>query len=114
MKTKLLLSAALIAGLIGVSSSAQAAVHVSFSFPFPRVVVAAPAPVIVAPVVVAAPVVETAPACPGPGYVWVSGYWSGYGATRAWVAGNWHPSPARVIVDAHPYYGHYGHDGWHR
>lgn len=104
MKTKLLLTAALIGA---VSLSAHAGVRVGFSFglPVPRVVVTAPAPVVVAPVV------ETVPACPGAGYVWVPGYWSGYGPARVWVAGCWR---APIHVD----YGHrdngrgyHGHDG---
>ncbi len=36
-------------------------------------------------VVVGAPVAYV-PACPGPGYVWVAGYYDGYGA---WVPGFW-------------------------
>ncbi|HEY1788403.1 MAG TPA: hypothetical protein VGJ73_09625 [Verrucomicrobiae bacterium] len=106
MKTKLLLTAALI-GAVSLSAHAGVFVGVSVGLPFPRVVVRAPAPVIVAPVV------ETVPACPGAGYVWVSGYWSGYGPARAWVAGFWRP-PVHVVY-AHPYGRHYDHYyGWHR
>jgi hypothetical protein len=104
MKTKLLLTAALI-GAVSLSAHAGVYVGVSVGLPMPRVVVAAPVPVVVAPVV------ETVPACPAPGYVWAPGYWSGYGATRAWVAGCWR---APVHFD----YGHrdngrgyHGHDG---
>jgi len=46
----------------------------------------APAPV--------AQVAVTRPACPGPGYAWVDGY---YAANRVWVNGYWAP-PARVVV----------------
>jgi hypothetical protein len=106
MKTKVLLVAALIAAA---SMSAHAGVRFGFSIglPVPVVTVAAPAPVVVvAPV---APVVETIPACPTPGYVWVPGYWSGYGTARVWMGGGWRPGP-HTVVYAHPYHGH----PWHR
>lgn len=108
------------AALIGAASvSANAAVYVraSFGLRAPRVVVAAPAirvvvpapmPVVAVPVVTA-PVVETVPACPGPGYVWTAGYWSGYGVARVWVAGCWKP-PVQVVYahrfGGHPYHGY--------
>jgi hypothetical protein len=40
-----------------------------------------------------APIVETAPAVPGPGYVWVGGYWRWNGVRYVWVPGGWvrHP-----------------------
>jgi hypothetical protein len=41
-----------------------------------------------------APVTVARPACPGPGYSWVDGY---YAPTGAWVAGYWTP-PATVRV----------------
>ncbi|HEX3627975.1 MAG TPA: hypothetical protein VH280_21400 [Verrucomicrobiae bacterium] len=106
MKTKLLLTAALIGA---VSLSAHAAVYGGFSFgrPAARVVVTAPAPVVVAPVV------ETVPACPGPGYTWVAGYWSGYGTARVWVGGCW-KAPVHVVytrpVDRHGDHGDRGYD----
>src|SRR5690348_240537 len=45
-----------------------------------------------------APVAVVRPACPGPGYVWVDGY---YGQNRVWVPGFWR-APA-VIVAPHSY-----------
>src|ERR1700677_1099555 len=114
MKTKLLLTAALIGA---VSLSAHAGVRFGFSvglpfppIPVPVVTVAPPAPVVVvAPVAYAVaptPVVVATPPRPGGGYGWVPGYWSG----RVWVAGCWH---APVHVYAHSYY--YGHPyGGHR
>jgi hypothetical protein len=33
------------------------------------------------------------PACPGPGYVWVGGYW----ASGAWVPGYWHFGGVRPV-----------------
>lgn len=47
-----------------------------------------------------APVAVVRPACPGPGYTWVDGY---YGANGAWIAGYWAP-PAVVVAP------HYDHD----
>lgn len=44
-----------------------------------------------------APVVAVLPACPGPGYVWVDGY---YAPTGVWVSGYWAP-PAVVTVAPH-------------
>jgi hypothetical protein len=114
MKTKLLLTAALI-GAVSLSAHAGTYFGISFGFPVPRVVVAAPAPVVVAPVV------ETVPACPGDGYTWVPGYWSGYGTARVWVAGCWTPPVHAVYTYRDDDYGHgyhgkdgrgyHGHDG---
>jgi hypothetical protein len=99
MKTKLLLTAALIGAA---TLSAQAGVHFGFSFGLPVPFVA---PVVVAPPVVAvSPVVLAAPACPGPGYIWAPGYWSVTGYGRAWVPGCWRGGYG---------YGYgYGHAGW--
>ena len=46
---------------------------------------------------VPAPVVMARPACPGPGYTWVDGY---YAPNRVWIAGYWAP-PAVVTVAPH-------------
>ena len=43
---------------------------------------------------VPAPVAVVRPACPGPGYTWVDGY---YAPNGVWVAGYWAP-PAVVTV----------------
>ncbi len=48
-----------------------------------------------------APVAVVRPACPGPGYVWVDGY---YAPNGVWVAGFWRPPvevAPRVIVEPH-------------
>lgn len=116
MKTKLLVVAAALLG--AASLSAHAGVFFSFSFhaPFPpvpvvRVTAAAPAPVVcAAPVVYTPPIVVATPPCPTPGYVWVPGYWSGYGPGRVWVTGCWR-APVHY-VSARPYYGH--PYGWRR
>lgn len=103
MKTKLLL----VAALIGAAAvSAQAGIRFGFSFGLPApVVVAVPSQVVVAPpVVVRTPIVSapavvvTTPACPGPDYVWMSGYWSVKGHDRVWVAGSWQYRPKHVVV----------------
>ena len=60
MKTKIL------AGLLLAGSAAFAAPRVSFG-----IGIGLPAPVVVAP----APVVVAEPPCPGPGYVFLNGYW---------------------------------------
>ena len=113
MKTKVLLAAALIgvASMSAMSAHAGVRFGLSIGLPVPVVVVATPAPVVVAAPV--APVVETIPACPAPGYVWVSGYWSGYGPARAWVAGCWRPGPHAVVYAHRDGRGYYGHP-WHR
>ncbi|HVM48778.1 MAG TPA: hypothetical protein VMU04_12175 [Candidatus Acidoferrum sp.] len=103
MKTKLLLTAALL-GAATLSAHAGVCFGFSIGVPVPApVVVAAPAP----PVAVVAPpaVVVAAPACPGPGYVWAPGYWSFVGCRRVWVPGCWHCGPV---------HGGWGHGyGWH-
>ena len=96
MKTKLLLTAALICA-VSLSAHAGVRMGISFGVPVPRVVVTAPAPNVVeaAP----APVVDAIPACPGPGYVWMPGYWSGYGPDSVWVSGFWSPGPVHFDRD---------------
>ena len=46
---------------------------------------------------VPAPVAVVRPACPGPGYTWVDGY---YAAGGGWVAGYWAPPVVRVAPPA--------------
>jgi hypothetical protein len=87
MKTKLLLTAALIGGA---ALSAQAGVRFGFSFGLPLPV----------------PVVVTTPAYPAPGCGWAPGYWSVSGYSRVWVPGCWQHRPVHVA---------YGHArGWRR
>ena len=102
MKTKLLLTAALIGAA---TLSAHAGIRFGFSFdlplPVPVVVTAPVVPVVVnAPVVTVPSVMVTTPAYPAPGYWSVSGY------SRVWVPGCWQCRPAHIMY-AHP------HD-WHR
>jgi hypothetical protein len=108
MKTKLLLTAALVSAA---TLSAQAGVRFGFSFglplPVPVVVTAPVMPVVVtAPVVAVPSVVVTTPAYPTLGYVWAPGYWSVCGYNRMWVPGCWHYR-ATHFVYAHP-------RGWRR
>jgi hypothetical protein len=117
MKIKAILLAALVSAA---TLSAHAGVHFSFWFnlpapPVPVVTVSAPAPCVVTPppvVCAPEPVVVTPPvvavtACPGPGYVWVPGYWSG----RVWVAGCWRAGAAHFDYDRG--YAHYDRDDRH-
>jgi hypothetical protein len=59
-------------------------------------------------VYVGAPVAYVPP-CPGPGYVWVAGYWNPY---HVWVPGYWNARPVvrfggPVVVGHFGGYGHY-------
>ncbi len=100
-------------------TTANAGVHVGISFgiPGPAPVVVTPTPVVVAPrpVVIApapvvvpapmpAPIVEVAPVCPTPGYVWVGGGWGWCNNRWVWTRGHWGP-PA--------HWGHGYHPGYH-
>ena len=62
----------ILAGLLLAGSTMFAAPRVSFGVGF-----GAPAPV----------VVEAVPPCPGPGYVFVDGYWRFHGGPRVWRGG---------------------------
>ncbi|MGA2880121.1 MAG: hypothetical protein ABSG13_14330 [Bryobacteraceae bacterium] len=66
----------ILAGLLLAGSTMFAAPRVSFGIGF-----GAPAPVVVAP-----PVYAAMPPCPGPGYVFVDGYWQLPGVGRDWRA----------------------------
>ncbi|MGA8576493.1 MAG: hypothetical protein WB609_12530 [Candidatus Cybelea sp.] len=58
-----------------------------------------------------APIYETAPAAPGPGYYWVAGYWSWNGYRYVWVRGRY-AYPPYSGQTWHP--GHWAHRdrGW--
>lgn len=94
MKTlgKWMLGAALAAGTLALGTQNAQAARIG-------VYVGVPAPV------------AYVPACPGPGYVWVAGYWNPY---HVWVPGYWNFAGGRSVVVArsfgHPYY----HRGWRR
>lgn len=59
-----------------------------------------------------APIVERAVVAPGPGYVWIPGFYRWDGAAYVWVAGRWDRPPrprARWVA------GHWAHErgGWY-
>lgn len=59
-----------------------------------------------------APIYETVPAAPGPGYYWVPGYWSWNGYRYVWVHGHYaYPPYAGAVWRP----GHWVHNwrGWH-
>src|SRR2546428_4255048 len=47
--------------------------------------------------------VETQTVAPGPGYIWITGYWRWTGTTYLWVPGTWvvRPRPSTVWVAGH-------------
>jgi len=100
MKTKLitalLLGASMLAAAPRVSIGIGIGVGPRYYAPAPVYVAPAPpvyyapTPAYAAPAPVYAPApAYYAPAYPAPGYSWVSGYWYGYGAHRAWRGGYW-------------------------
>jgi hypothetical protein len=60
------------------------------------------------------PVVESVPVgvAPGPGYVWVNGYWDWVGGSWVWVPGRWVLPPQPHAFWVAPYYHPYG-AGYH-
>ncbi len=61
-------------------------------------------------VVVGAPVAYV-PACPGPGYVWVAGYYAPYGA---WIPGFWRFGGGPVVRFGGPVYARHFDHGFYR
>jgi len=89
MKTKLIAMLMLAAG--SMFAGPRVFFGVNIGVPVAPAAVVAPVPVVAAPIAYATP-------CPGPGYVWVDGYYSYFGPRRIWHAGYW-----RAPVFAHPY-----------
>jgi hypothetical protein len=83
---------AIVTLLVGISLVASARVGVGI------VVGTAPPP----PAVVAGPV----GVAPGPGYVWIDGYWDWVGGTWVWVPGTWVLPPRPRAVWVGPVYRH--------
>ena len=104
-----------VAAVGAMALSAQAGVHFGFSigFPLPVPVVVAPPVVVTAPACPPAEVVVAVPPCPGPDYVWVPGYYGYRGHDRIWIGGAWNYHPTRVVVARDGYYGHDRGFGWH-
>jgi hypothetical protein len=48
---------------------------------------------------------------PGPGYVWIDGYWTPDGNHYRWVRGRWDHAPYAGAYWSHPHYDHYDR-GW--
>ena len=55
---------------------------------------------------------EARPRMPGPGYVWVDGYWNWDRGRYVWVPGVWQRPPYAGAYWSHGHYDHYN-DGWH-
>lgn len=56
-----------------------------------------------------APIVEPRPYPPGPGYIWVDGYWAWSGDRYVWERGRWAVPPRGYSAWAGPRYERYGH-----
>ena len=48
---------------------------------------------------------------PGPGFVWIDGYWTPDGNHYRWVHGRWDHAPYAGAYWSHPHYDHYDR-GW--
>src|ERR1700722_9633429 len=48
---------------------------------------------------------------PGPGFVWMEGYWAPAGRHYRWVRGHWERPPFEGAYWTHPHYDHY-REGW--
>jgi hypothetical protein len=94
--------------------NANAGVHVGFNIgiPVPTPVVVVPPAVFVQPPM-PAPIVETAPVCPTPGYVWVGGSWGWCDNHWAWTRGHWGP-PVYRGHDVHWEHSDHGRSFGHR
>lgn len=77
--------------------------------PYARVAVAAP--VVYVQVPPPAPVVEVIPACPGPKYLWVRGFYRWSGAAYVWVPGRWAVRPHNHARWVEPEWRHHQR-GW--
>ena len=104
MKKTIAILALGVVGFTTVNANAGIHVGINFGIPVPAPVVVAPPPVYVQPAM-PAPLVETAPVCPTPGYLWVGGSWGWCVNHWVWTRGHWGP-PARWDHDAR-----WGHDG---
>jgi len=99
MKKIIAILALAAAGLTAVNAKAGIHFGINVGIPMPAPVIVAPAPVFVQSPI-PAPVVETVPACPTPGYVWVGGSWGWCDNHWVWTYGHWDP-PANWDRDAH-------------
>jgi len=53
------------------------------------------------------PVVETYGVAPGPGFVWIGGYWNWVGGRHVWVGGHWDRGRPGYAWEPH----HWVHEG---
>ena len=86
------------------------------------VATASPAPVVVTPAAPVAtyevtvaeppppPVQEVVVASPGPGYVWIEGYWGWEHGRRQWYRGHWERPPHGYVTWVAPRWEHRGRD----
>ncbi|HVY69912.1 MAG TPA: hypothetical protein VHH73_08275, partial [Verrucomicrobiae bacterium] len=65
--------------------------------PDATVVASAPPPQIIVQQAPPAPIVEVRPIMPGPGYIWVGGYWEWRGRW-VWSRGHWGYPPRRGVI----------------
>src|SRR5678815_468101 len=104
MKKTIAILALAVVGITTVNAGVHFGINLGIPVPVPRVAI--PAPVIVTPApiceptAIPAPIVETIPACPTPGYVWVGGSWGWCDNDWVWTSGPWGPP-------AHWAYGYY-------
>jgi len=49
-------------------------------------------------------IVETETVMPGPGFIWIGGYWGWGGGRWAWHRGYWGHPPRAGVVWVHPHY----------
>jgi WXXGXW repeat (2 copies) len=89
-KTVAILGLAMV-GLTALNANAGVHFGINIGVPLPAPLFVAHAPVIVQPPM-PAPIVETVPVCPTPGYVWVDGSWGWCDNHWAWTRGHWGPS----------------------
>ncbi len=54
---------------------------------------------------------EVPPPLPGPGFVWVEGFWAVQGRHYRWVPGHYDQPPYPGAYWSHPHYDHYP-EGW--
>lgn len=55
---------------------------------------------------------ERRPVMPGPGYVWIDGYWNWDRGRYVWVPGRWERPPYAGAYWSHGHWDRYN-DGWH-
>ncbi len=101
MNLKILQRILLVAVVLGVSTAiaqAQIAARVELPVPSLSVHITAGRP--------PAPRYEVRGASPGPGYIWVGGFWASDGGHWTWVRGHWDQPPEANVYWVRPRYVH--------